>query len=553
MRFDVSNFRGCHAASIVAAPIALLTGHNGQGKSSIIEALAAAFEGSKQPYGLKKDDMGQMVHDGEETAEVIIQDDDGRKLEARWPAGDFMTTGRPFAVSSIAAGSTLYSDLDPKARLELLARYLKTEPTKDELAALWKERDDKVTDQEVDAMWKQIQKLGWDGALKAEMTAGTELKGAWRQVTKDNYGSKVGGTWRPQGWTNDHEMTTVQTLERERAVAAEELEKVIGKVAINDDEKKRLEATVKNIPKLKQAVEERQTEVSQKEFIKTKAETALKNIPVLPAENWPECPHCRTLLQVMGNNKLALAPAPMNPTQRKKLEDELAQATTVFNSALSDHTAAVNSLDVAKKDLKAAEDSKAALENSDPLAVDPAKIAELREEIQRCESIIAVKNRILQSLQIHGEIMRKSVICYILAPDGLRATKLNESLEAFNAELAALCEVANWAKVIVQPDGSLQRGTRRLNMTSIGEQMQADVIMQIALGMRDGSEVFLVDQADLLDGVGRNGLFALLQHTGQSAVVAMMLLNRKAAPDLAKAEIGQTYWIEQAVAGDLAA
>jgi energy-coupling factor transporter ATP-binding protein EcfA2 len=552
MEINVTNFKGIHSATLVAAPIALICGHNGQGKSSIIEALAAAFASRKQPYGLTKEDMGQMVHTGEEIAEVLIKDDD-RELSARWPAGEFMARGRPFNATAIATGDTLYSNLDSKERMKLLARYLKTEPDKAALAATWQERDPKVTDSEIDAMWAKIQKLGWDGAMEAEAQEGTMLKGQWRGITKDNYGTKVGGTWRPEGWTDDHEITTLEDLTRDRKSASEALEKAIGKVAINDQEKARLEALVKNIPKLKQAVDEREKEVARLAFIYKKAEADIKKIPILPDENWPACPHCKGLVQVMGSNQLQKAPAPMSAKDRKTIEDQLAQATGIFNNVLGEYNAAVNSRDTAVKDLETAKKSKATLEGSDPAAVSPEQIAEYREEIERCDSIINVKQRITESIRIHMEIIRKSVIVKILAPDGLRAEKLRESLDAFNQELAELCALADWATISILPDGAVQRGTYRYAMSSMGEQMQCDVLMQVALGMRDGSELFLVDQADMLDHVGRNGLFALLQHTGQKAVVAMMLLSRKAAPDLEAAGIGQTYWIENAVAHDRAA
>ncbi len=288
--------------------------------------------------------------------------------------------------------------------------------------------------------------------------------------------------------------------------------------------------------------------------MKQKAEKDVQKIPVLPDENWPTCPHCNSAIQVLGKDKLQKAPLPLDKKERKRIEDELAQATLVMNQALGEWNTAVTSLQVAQKDLQTAETSKKTLEGSDPQAVSAETIQEYRDEIKRCESILAIKQRIQESLLVHIMIRRKIAIVDLLAPEGMRAARLAERLEAFNQELLQLCTIAEWATVSVEPDGSLRyAGTRRPRLSSGGERMKCDVIMQIALGMRDGSEVFLVDEADILDGVGRNGLFALLQHTGQHAVVAMMLLNRKAAPDLKKAGIGETFWIEQATAGALAA
>lgn len=553
MKITATNFRGIARAEIYAAPIALLCGHNKQGKSSIIEAIASCLGSVKQPYDLKKDEMDEMVHEGSDIAEVTIEDD-GRQTTSRWPAGDTMATGRPFRATEYATGQILYSDLDTKARMKLLSQYLKTEPDLAGLTAAIQGMESPPLDEAgIKALWQNIQKLGWDGAHEDAKTEGTKLKGKWEQVTKARYGTKVGGTWRPQGWTSEHEAVKVETLTKERDDAKEKLEAAIGKVAINDDEKKRLEALTKNIPKLKQAVDERTQEVSQKAFVKTKAEGDIKKIPVIPKDNWPCCPHCKQPVQVMGTDQLRIPPAPMSAKQKKDLEEQLAQATTVFNKALAEWEEAVISLQTAQKDLRDAEGSKERLENSDPTAVSAEQIQEYRDEIARCESIIAVKQRIDVSLGIHIEIGRQISVVELLAPEGLRAKTLQAALEKFNAELVELADLAGWEHVSVQPDGSLRIHSTRMRLCSGGERMRADILMQIALGMRDGSEIFLVDEADVLDGEGRNGLFALLQHTGQAAVVAMMLLNKKAAPDLAAAGIGNTYWIQEANAAELAA
>lgn len=553
MQFLIENFKGIQRAHIVASPIALVCGHNGKGKSSIIEAIGACLDGLKQPYDLKKDDLGEMIHHGAQVARVTIQDDN-RETTGLWPAGTFQASGRPFRATSFATGAVLYSSLDATERLKSLSQYLKTEPDKNALAKAIKEIDrPPLDDAGIDALWQNIQRRGWDGAHQDAMTEGTELKGAWKNITKAQYGTKVGAKWRPEGWTDEHEITKVEQLQQERKEAVDALEKVIGKVAINDQEKTRLEALTKNIPKLKKAIEDRESEVARLDFVKKKAEADLKKIPVIPKDEWPCCPHCSKPVQILGADQLRIPPAPLSAKQKKDLEDQLAQAESVFNNAFSEWEKAIAILETAKKDLKTAQDSKSTLESSDPTAVSAEQIQEYRDEINRCDSILAVKKRIDQSISIHIEIMKKISIVEILAPDGLRAKTLRSALEKFNQELRELAELAGWEPIEVMPNGQLTYPRARLSLSSGGERMKADILMQIALGMRDGSEIFLIDEADILDGDGRNGLFALLQHTGQHAVVAMMLLNKKAAPDLAKAGIGNTYWIEQAAADAIAA
>jgi hypothetical protein len=63
----------------------------------------------------------------------------------------------------------------------------------------------------------------------------------------------------------------------------------------------------------------------------------------------------------------------------------------------------------------------------------------------------------------------------------------------------------------------------------------------------DGSDMVVLDAADVLDGTTRSGLFAMLEESGLDALVCLTLTRPEQCPDLAAADLGCSYWIEAGV------
>lgn len=554
LKIDVQNFRGIRSAALMCAPIALVCGRNEQGKSSIVDAVRATVMGDPQPYGLKKDDLpGKLVFRGQTNAAVRLMDEDeGRETSMTWPAGDVETTGAPFRATPVAAGMVRFTGLNDRDRAKMLAEYLKTNPEADEfLEATRKCGLDPGT---LDAVWQVVKQQGWDTAWEKFKTEATKQKGAWEAITGDRYGTKVGTTWRPKGWGPDHEALTDSDIAEDILASREAVEAAIGTVAINEGEKKRLEGLAANIPKLQQLLKTRETDGKQAKAALEQAERDLQAIPVLEPDNWPKCPHCQKAVAVRAGQKgqtvLEIPKKALDEKERDKLKNQTEDAQRVFDEARQKYDEARNTYEVCSKDLRVAQDSKAQLEQSNPDAP-KVNIDELRADLKRAEGFAAAKVKIRDAVKKHSEIIARLAVVEVLAPEGLRQTKLTEKLGQFNESLASLCEVASWGPVVIGPDLGVTLNGYRYALCATSGQMRIDVTLQCALAMRDGSELLLVDDADQLDAKGRNGLFALLGHTEKYALVGMMLLKSGQAPDLAAADAGRSYWIDDAQAYDL--
>jgi ABC-type molybdenum transport system ATPase subunit/photorepair protein PhrA len=84
-------------------------------------------------------------------------------------------------------------------------------------------------------------------------------------------------------------------------------------------------------------------------------------------------------------------------------------------------------------------------------------------------------------------------------------------------------------------------------LLSKSEQWRARVVMQIACSIIDSSSVVLIDEADILDGDNRMGLFKMLVHVTKknalTAIVAMTAASVDKIPGVSKIG-GVAYWIE---------
>lgn len=133
LKIAIRNFRGCERADLTVSSIALLIGDGGASKSSVCQAVAAAATGEALPMpGLTKSRAGMLLRTGTDKASSKIEGE-GFTAEVRWPKAEYQTDGVPPLVSRYAAGLSSILDLEPKKRGAVLAEYLKTTPSREDL------------------------------------------------------------------------------------------------------------------------------------------------------------------------------------------------------------------------------------------------------------------------------------------------------------------------------------------------------------------------------------------------------------------------------------
>ncbi len=548
---SVRDYRGCARADIELAPLALIAGNNEAGKSSLAQAVRAGLTGQAIPIpGVAKKDAKLLVREGAETGRVHVKDDDGQDAGIEWPKCAVFGDRKS---SDFAVGLRHLFDLDEKERANVLAGYINSKPTVEDLHAAME--DAQYTQKSIDQVWSSVNgPEGWDGTHKKAKEHGTTLKGKWEAATGEKYGSQKAEGWKPQNYPN-----TVNTpdprggLEAELNAAKRELERVVGLAAVAKADIDALREKASGIAALEVQ------EVAKKK-VKDKLsaefdEWTRKRYPILPQMPM-QCPKCDTALSLAaGGQSLqpAVAVTAADVTTAKQAIEEhrqsLQAAKLAFETAYDAHTAVCTELraaNTAKTELAGLKDAGGEIATGDQLTA-------ARTAVDAAQKALNAYDAATTAAFCHTQIVKNAALVDILAPDGLRKRKLAAGLAAFNDYLAIACQGAKWPAVRLDENLSPHYGTRPVWSASASGQWRARVVVQMVMAKMDGSQAVVIDEADILDQKGRNNLFALLKEYGTRAVVCMTSNKPELVPNLAKAKLGYSYWVDSGVVSRIGA
>lgn len=543
MKVSVRDFRGCDRAEIDASGITLLVGDGGSSKTSICMAVAAAGSGQILPVdGLTKGRAGILVRNGTDHARSEIVSDTGRAT-IRWPQCEYEVEGDAPYASPFAVGLKAFSGLAEKERATVLREYVAEDPTptKDDLTSELKEY--RVSAEVAEVVWKTIDEHGWDAAHVRAKEKGAQLKGQWQEVTGENYGSKKAESWRPEGFDEGDPSQTDEGNEESFAAEVEgtkrRLERAIAQQAVSEAElaahRAAASATVPNIAALRSELSTALAELEE-------AKSRRAGLP--PATNAPgvPCPHCGGSLHVY-QGRLSKAETIAAPELKKReaailsadkevtrLEEKVSHA----ESSLSDAERAAANRDAAARKLS---DAEARTGGEDPEGV--------RSSLAAAEAKLAAYRKWRSAKKHHRSILINQAIIDVLDPTGLRRRKLLKLLERLSDEVfAPLCKVAGWKPVTINEALEVCYGGRTFGMLCRSEKKRADIVMQIGMARVDKSALIVIDDAEFIPMGARKGLIMMLAETGIPSIVAMMVPSPGKVPDLTKAGLGKTYWVQ---------
>ena len=538
----VRNFRGCASADVECSPLALVGGQNAVGKTSIAQAVGAALSGNTLPVaGVRANAAGVLVRVGATTGTVEVGNHNG-SVTVEWPAARATTNGAPPVASVYAVGLETIAVGAPKDRLRILAEYLHADPTREDLSAAL---DEAGLDPErvLTSIWPLIEQSGWDGAVTARRDRGAEIKGQWRQCTGANYGSRVAASWRPDlGELDESELVTDlhnAQRERDRAMSAQ---------AVSADEHRRLEDEAELYQARQDALGRALSRIDEYTAVFQKAQQARAALPPAGKLDTFPCPHCGELIVI---NKVSLVEtryekpeaAALDSAELGKRRMAIAEADGKLSHANADLQEARRQATLAEQAVSDSEHARERIANW-PRAVETGTdIATAEAQLQRAEKRLAEYRSKVEADRLHRLVEGNEIVISMLAADGLRAKKLARVIDVFNAQVGNLCHAAKWQGVRIDDAGNIGYGDRPYNLLSTSEQYRVRAVLAVAMAQLDGSNLVVLDGADILDAPSRGQLFALLAEVQISALVTMTVARREQLPDLAAAELGSSFWL----------
>jgi hypothetical protein len=550
----VHKFRGCDAAEIILAPTALAAGRNGVGKSSLAQAAGAVLTGNALPLiGLSKASAGLLVKSGADTAWVVLKGESGT-ARIDWPSCQASAQGEPPAASVYAAGLQSIALAPPAERARILGQYLHADPTRDDLARAL--ADEEIGEEAVAAVWKLIEQQGWDSAWMLRKEKGTEYKGAWRQVTGANWGSRAGASWVPAGWQFEFEEPKENDLLAALALAKGNHDKAVAAAAVSGAERTRLAAEAAAVEPRKDTLQQAEATAERLAGELDAARNARAALPPGTVDPGMPCPHCGafvTLRRVnLAETRLEAAEAAPPASELKKRRDAIARIDGDVGRLTGQVQEADRAVDQARLAMQTALDARYRLDKMPPPAEAEIDVEAAKAEVAAAEQRLTGFRQKRKADELHDKIMTNNAVIDILAPDGLRAKKLGHVLELFNtAQLGRLSLAAGWNQVTVDAEMTFAYGGRPYALLSTSEQYRVRAVLQVAMAHLDGSAMVVLDAADVLDGPTRNGLLDLLEEAGLPALVLLTLSRPSQCPDLAEAGLGQSYWLSAGTARPL--
>lgn len=541
MKITVKNYRGIESAEITAAPLALVAGNNGSGKSSIAMAVAAVLTRSATPPGMLKKDAGQLLREGQSRGSCEI---DGAKIS--WPGGTVNAdTGTPQA-TAVAAGTSSPLDMKPAETAAYLSGLLNAEPTVDDL---FEELEGMPCDL-INNVWQEIQSSGWDSAHKRAKESGARIKGQWEQITGEVYGSKKAAEWRPACFADA--LPDADELQAAVSAARHAVETTVAQAAVSGERIALLQESVQEGHLSGQRIGGLEQQLAEQTAAIDAARKVLETLPgEVGHEQTAACPCCNELLVVMSATVLIKANQQADPSENERRRAARQQQIALINGMTTRQREIQGELWQAQQSAQAGEKAAAELSATRTDGASAEQIEAAREALADAEYRLMAFNGMQEAARKVKQLAQNVLIVSALAADGLRQSVLSRVLDVVNAELEAMAAHSGWGSVTITNEMAVQYRGRDYRLLSASEQFRCRVTLQLYIAQRDGSGAVVIDAADILDRGGRNGLFKMLRGYPLPAVVCMTLNAPEDAPNLKKAGIGRAYWVADHTAVEL--
>jgi hypothetical protein len=552
IKAEVYNFRGIKEAQIDLSGIALITGSNYSGKTSIARGIASAVTREQAFNGLTKKQVEKLVNRESTTGSVRITTDAGTIMGA-WPKGEFSTGGDPTLSASLyATGLSNILEDDNKTRSKFFIGLLKAEPTEDDLTNAL--RTHMIEPEQINKIWSDIEQHNWDAACDEHKESARDKKAEWKVITGQQYGKDKAKEWHPDIWNESLEYSTTEQLQERCAMTQKDYESALSSQSIAGHELESLKEKKAQLPTLQEELKTHQEEL-EVATMEIDSLTKMLGDSDITSQNSIPCPECGTHpVPQRGNDGLTLIKADTlseEEQQEKQAERErLEKSINKYTQEKRNHESAIAKVELAIEQAQDAEKQIAEAEskqgNSD------ADIDTIRKNLELAKGKLLAFETWHKAHALHKEIELIGIISDILSETGLRKQKLGTAIEHFNTNvLAPLTEKFGIMPIILDHDLNVHYNNVPYHqkdpdyLLSKCEQFMIRTALQAAIAMLDNSDIMIVDNADELNSLkDKAGLINMVMSTGLPTLICMALQPENTLADLERHGVGHSYIIK---------
>ncbi|WP_241136829.1 AAA family ATPase [Achromobacter insuavis] len=581
-QITIENFQGARAVDLdLRTPAALIAGLNGNGKSSVAEAVRLALLGEAERVEYKKE-YGELVTDGQRTGSVTLQLDGGA-------VGITLPKGARSGEALVPQSPALAYVLDPH-------RFATAKPD-DRRNLLFSLTRHKVKSGDIEqrllargcaaalvTQIKPILRTGFAAGAEHAKQEATQAKGAWKAATGEQWGSQ-----KAEGWAAEIPTFDQAALVGERSALAdvdaklEQYTKALGALeqkaaahAAARDQVAARQAQAAKLPALRQKLEfdlaEHAKAAAHVEALAARAGAGprvglIHDLALCLSQLWKSEASKNVAFGIGLDINEVLAAYERQYGKLGVPGD--ADAAAALPKAIEARDLMARSVENDRRDIAAAEAAAAQLqEAAAPEEIRPADVEAARAKVtalraerktveERVQALLNAKQaatsaaeRTANATRYHGEVVAWLAIADALSPDGIPGDILAEALEPFNAKLAELAELAGWWAPAIAADMGVTWGGHSYRLLSESERWRVDSLIGAALAEISGLRCLILDRFDVLDMAGRADALGLIDELAAAGRMDTILVlgTLKAAPP-APSDMFTVVWIDEGQVG----
>ncbi|MDP5823020.1 hypothetical protein P3830_27930, partial [Pseudomonas aeruginosa] len=492
-------------------------GHNGAGKSSLLDAISHAFTG-KPGRVAQKQHIGQLITEGAKKGEARVEwlDESGevQACGVALPSGK----GSPLADSPFlpfVLDASRFAALDAKDRRRVLFDLTGASASPAEVS---KRLEAKGIDLALFEKVKPLLRSGFPAAVEQAKAYASESRGAWKAITGENYGSEKAVDWAPELLATVVTEDQVAEAGKNLQLLEDDLAEAQQALGASKQARQAADGRAQRIAQLRELAEleprrrnklttDQQNQDEWSEKVMAAELASAGSVPHQPLT----CPHCQGAVDLQAGTLVVHQP----PEQIA--DAEAARRLSEYRGYLASAQRAVansqRDLDeclAAAEQIKALEAESVEAPSAEAIANGEQAINELRQArdasraklVALQEALEAATQReasIAKARAAHQDVVAWTGMADALSPTGIPAEILADAIGPVNDTLKRLAGTAGWSPVQISSDIDVTFGGRLYGLLSESERWRCDTTIALAIATISGLRLALLDRFDVLD------------------------------------------------------